>query len=32
MELKKSLVKKGIKETYEGMEEMNSNNELVHKN
>ena len=28
---KKSSSKKGIKEIYEGMEEMNSNNELVHK-
>ena len=28
---KKSSSKKGIKEINEGMEEMNSNNELVHK-
>ena len=28
---KKTSSKKGKKETYEGMEEMNSNNELVHK-
>ena len=28
---KKSSSKKGIKEIYEGMEEMNSNNKLVHK-